>query len=107
MNVDGRTRQRHRIAKRFHAIDQISNAICLVANQLDQFPVASGSALLQELSGSSNPCERILDFMRHYGAHAAHRACSPTVEQLAVNTLGQGSFLQKYDHRTLGLGGKR
>ncbi len=107
VDVDRGARQRHRIAERFHAIDQPADAVGFVADQLGERAVGGRHRFFQKLRRAADARERILDLMRQHRGHAAHRARRAAIQQLAVDALGEAAFLQQKDDRAFGLGRER
>ncbi len=87
--------QRHRIAERFHPVDQGADAIGFVADELRQRAVCGVNRFFQKLRGAANAGQRILDLMRQHGRHAAHRTRRAAIQQLAVDTLREAALLQQ------------
>ena len=105
MDVDGLTLQGPLVGKHLHAVDQGHDAVGLVADEAGQHPVGLGGVFLQQLRGSADARERILDLVGQHCRHCRHRAGGVAVGELVVDLAGQRALMQQ-DHRGVGLGAR-
>ena len=100
VDVDRLARDRALVREHFHPVDQLDDAIRLVADQLRQGAVLVVGGLLEQLGGAANTRQRILDLVGEHGGQRRHRARRAAMGQLAVHLVRDGSLLQHHHHAT-------
>ncbi len=107
VDVDGRALDRPVVPERFHAVDELADAVGLLADELREHLVLRIDVLLDELRRAANAGQRILDFVGKHGRHARDRTRRAAMGELAVHLLRHGAFLHHDQHRArlLGHGG--
>ncbi len=68
VNIDRLAFDRPLVGKDFHAVDQLHDAVGLVADQLGERPVVVAGRLFEQLCRAANSGQRILDLMRQHGS---------------------------------------
>ena len=63
--------------ERLHAIDELHDAVGLVADELRQHAIAVADLRLEQLRGAADAREWILDFVREHRGHRRHRPGGP------------------------------
>ena len=94
MDVDGGAWRRSGVGEHFHAVDKGTDAIRLVPDEPGQVTVLGGSALFEQLGRALNSRQRVLDLVGEHGRHARDRARCAAVTQPAVDSVGDGPFVQ-------------
>ena len=101
VDVDRLALDRALVGEHFHAVDELHDAVGLVADQARQRAVVVVGGLLQQLRRAANAGERILDLVRQHGGERGHRARRAAMGELAVHLVGDGALLQ-HDHDVVG-----
>ena len=99
MDVDGLARDRPLVAEYFHAIDQLYDAVGLLADQAGEAAVVIADGLFEKLRGTADSRKRILDLVCEHGRERAHRTGRPAVGEL----LDAIARLSPRDRQLLGL----
>ena len=94
MHVHRPALDRPLIPEQLHALDQLHDAVGLVADEPREHAVALVGRLLEELCRSADAGERILDLVREHGAEGRHRAGGAAIGQLPVHLVGNGALLE-------------
>ena len=94
MNVHGLRRQRALVAEHLHAVDEVADAVGLRADELRQRPILVLDTGLQQLRGTADARERVLDLVSEHRRHARHRARRRTMGELALDHLRHRALLQ-------------
>ena len=71
-------------AERLHAVDQVADAIGLVADQFGQLTVGRADAGFQQLRRAADAGQRVLHLMRQDRRHAGDAAGGAAERELAV-----------------------
>ena len=88
VDVEALARDRALVGERLHAVDQLDDAVGLLADQLRQRAVLVADRAFQQLRRAANARQRVLDLMREHGAERRHRAGGAAVGQLSVHFFG-------------------
>jgi hypothetical protein len=78
-------------------VDEIADAVCLVADQARQRSIRRLHRFFEQLCGAPNTGERIFDLMRQHRCHAVQRAHRATMKQLPVEPLREAALVQGDD----------
>ena len=97
VDVDGLARDRALVREHLHAIDELDDAVGLLADQLGQLTVLVVGRLLQELRRAADAGQRVLDLVREHGRKRGHRAGRAPMGQLAIHLGGDRALLQHDD----------
>ena len=98
VDVDGLALDRALVGEHFHAVDELDDAVGLVADQPCQGAILVADRLFEQLRRAADAGERILDFVRQHGRERGHRARGAAMGELAVHLVGDRAFLQHDDH---------
>ncbi len=85
------------VGENLHAVDQLHDAVGLVADELGERAVVVVGGLFKQLRGAANARQRILDLVRQHGGKRDHRTRGAAMGELAVHLVGDGALLQ-HDH---------
>ena len=96
MDVDRLALDRPLVGEHFHAVDQLHDAVGLVADQPRQRAVVVAGGLLEQLRRAADAGQRILDLVRQHGGKRDHRARRAAMGELAVHLVGDGALLQHH-----------
>ena len=96
MDVDRLALDRALVGEHLHAVDQLHDAVGLVADQLRQRAVVVVGRCFEQLRRAANAGERIFDLVRQHGGKRNHRARGAAMRELAVHLVGDGAFLQHH-----------
>ena len=97
MDVDRLALDRPLVGEHFHAVDQLHDAVGLVADQPRQRAVLVAGRLLEQLRRAANAGQRILDLVRQHGRERDHRARGAAMGELAIHLVGDRALLQHDD----------
>ena len=86
------------VGEHFHAVDELHDAVGLVADQPRQGAIVVGGRLFEQLRRAADAGERILDLVREHGRQRDDRAGGPAMGELAVHLVGDRALLQHDDH---------
>ena len=100
VDVDGLALDRAFVAEHLHAVDQLDDAIGLVADQPRQRAIVVVDGLLEQLRRAADARQRILDLVGEHGGERDHRARRAAMGQLAIHLVGDGALLQHDDDVT-------
>ena len=98
VDVDRLALDRPLVGEHLHAIDQLHDAVGLVANQPCQRAVVVLDRLLEQLRRAANARQRILDLVREHGGERDHRARGAAMRELAIHLVGDAALLQHHHH---------
>ncbi len=99
VDVDRLALDRPLVGEHLHAVDQLHDAVGLVADQPRQGAVVVvADRLLQQLRRAADARERILDLVGEHGRERGHRARGAAMGELAVHLVGDRALLQHHDH---------
>ncbi len=87
--------------KALHAIDQLDDAVGLLADQPGQGAIRIIGLCFEKLGGAPYAGQRILDFMRQHRGHGGDRTRAAAVGELPVHFFGQRALLQHDDDAVL------
>ena len=96
VDVDRLALDRALVGEHLHAVDELHDAVGLVADQPRQRAVVVVDRLLEQLRGAANAGQRILDLVRQHGGERDHRARRAAMGELAVHLVGDGALLQHH-----------
>src|SRR5215475_8647923 len=85
VNVDRLALDRPLVGEDFHAVDKLYDAIGLITDQPRERPVVIGGGLLEQLRGTANARQWILDLMRQHGGERSDRARRTAMRELAIH----------------------
>ena len=72
MDVEAFARARAFVGEGLHAVDELYDAVGLLADQPRQRAVFVADRGLQQLRGAANAAERVLDFVGEHGAERSY-----------------------------------
>ena len=98
VNVDGFALDRPLVGEHLHAVDELHDAVGLVADQPRQGAIVVADRLFEQLRRAADARERILDLVREHGRERGHRARGAAMGELAVHLVGDRALLQHHDH---------
>src|SRR5215211_5956978 len=103
MNIDGPPPQWPVVGKHIHLIEKIANAVGLRLDQLRELAVIGAERRLEQLCGTANARQGILDLMRQRCSKSLHRPDPGTLGELLVELLRNrpGVDGQKNDTRQI------
>ena len=96
VDVDRLALDRPLVGEHLHAVDQLHDAVGLVADQARQRAVVVVGGLLEQLRGAADAGERVLDLVRQHRGERDHRARRAAMGELAVHLVGDGALLQHH-----------
>ena len=96
MDVDRLALDRTLVGEHLHAVDQLHDAVGLVADQPRQRAVVVAGGLFEQLRRAADAGQRVLDLVRQHGGKRAHRARRAAMGELAVHLVGDGALLQHH-----------
>ena len=89
MDIDGLAFEAVGPGERFHAVDQRSHPVRLLANERRQLPVARIHIRLDKLGGAPDSGKRVLDLVGEHGRHAADRPRRASMHEVPVDLAGK------------------
>ncbi len=107
MDVDRLALDRPLVAEDFHAVDELHDAIGLVADQPRQRAVVVVDRLLEKLRRAADAGQRIFDLVRQHGGKRDHRTRRAAMGELAIHLVGDGALLQHHHDMVRLLGQRR
>ena len=93
--------------KALHAVDELDDAVGLVADQPGQRAIVVIGLGLEQLRRASDAGKRVLDFMSQHRGQRGDRARGAAMGELPVDLLGQRALLQHDDDAVLQLRQRR
>ena len=97
VDVDRLALDRPLVGEHLHAVDQLHDAVGLVADQPRQRAVVVVGGLLEQLRGAADAGQRVLDLVRQHRGERDDRARRAAMGELAVHLVGDGALLQHHD----------
>ena len=85
MNVEAFARDRPLVGKGLHAVDELDDAVGLLADQLRQRAILVADRGFQQLRGAANAGKRVLDLVREHRAERGDRPCRAAMGELPVH----------------------
>ena len=107
VDVDRLALDRPLVGEDFHAVDELHDAVGLVADQAGQRPVVVVDRGLEELRRAADAGKRVLDLMGEHRGKAGDRAGGAAMRELAVDLVGHRPLLEQDDHAAVPLEGRR
>ena len=98
MDVDRLALDRPLVGEDLHAVDQLDDAVGLVADQPGQRAVLVADRGFEQLRRAADAGERILDLVRQHGGEPGDRARRAAMGELAVDLVGHRALLEHDDH---------
>ena len=98
MNVDWLATDRPLVAEHLHAIDQFDDAIGLFADQAGEYAIFVVGRLLEQLRGTADARQRVLDLMSKHRRKRNHGTGSAAMRELPVHLIGDGALLEHQHH---------
>src|SRR6185312_2270688 len=95
VDVDGLAFDRPVVAKNLNAINEIDDAINLLAHQAREGQLFGGDRLFEQLSGATDAREGVLDLVRQHRGETRHRPRRTPADELAVDLVGHRALLKK------------
>ena len=94
VDVDGAALDRALVAEQLDPLDELHDAVGLVADEAGQQPVALVGGLLEELRRAADAGQRVLDLVRQHRAERRDRARGAAMGELPVHLVGDGALLE-------------
>src|SRR5690349_7282932 len=81
------------VGENLHTVDELDDAISLLADQLGKAAVIVAYGLLKQLCRSADAGKRIFDLVREHGGQRTYRTSRPSMRELPIHFVGDGAFL--------------
>ena len=96
MNIDRLALNRAFVAKHFHAVDQLHDAVGFIADEPRQRAVFVIDRLLEQLCCAADAGQRVFDFVRKHGGERDNRTRRAAMGELPIHLVGDGALLQHH-----------
>ncbi len=97
VDVDRPPRHRSLVTEYFHAIDQGHDPVRFIADQSRQRAIFGRCRLFEQLRGSTDTRQRVLDLVREHRGQRDHRTRSTSMGKLPIHLVGDGAFLKHHN----------
>ena len=94
VDVDALPRRRTVVGEGVDAVDQLADAVGLLADHLRQFAFGAADRAFDQLRGAADAGKRVLYLVRQHRSHAGHRTRRGTVVEMPVDDARHRTFDQ-------------
>ena len=106
VDVDRLALDRPVVAEHLDAVDEVDDAVDLLAHQPGQRQLVRRHRLLEQLRRAADARQRVLDLVRQHRGEAGDRARRAAAHQLPVDLVGHGALLEQQRHAGVEIGNR-
>jgi hypothetical protein len=96
VNVDRLALDRPLVGEHLHAVDELYDAVGLVADKARKSAVVVLDRLFEKLCGAANARQRVLDLVGEHRRKRNHRARRSAMRELAIHLFSDGALLEHH-----------